>query len=781
MKWFRRNVFRQAGQNKGSFLGAVCIIAIGIFIYVSMTDTLWNLRSRMESYYEKNRAADLFACVEGISETELKRLEEIPGIETASGRMAEDLRMLTEDSKEMVTIHLLSFDPEDPLGILTLSASFTSNDELFLGNRMEEVYGYDRGDPVRLLCNGKIVEFDFAGVCYSPDYVYSIPSEGAQIPDGELYDIACIPKARMEKLLQRKDSLNELGFSLSPGYTYEDVRHQLAEQLRPYGLESLQSRKDQVSYDMVSGEMEELFSMGTILPFMFLSISVFMLYVVLKKIIDRDQSLIGTMKAFGLTNRELMEAYFFEGAVIGILGALLGALLSLPFGKYLFEVYISYYNVPEGTYTPYVSVRLFGLLIAVGTSILAVFLGVREILRITPAQAMRAPAPAVTGNFSLPSFLLKRLGPMERMACRSIARNPFRGFLIVLAVAFPFSMASVLFSFRSVANQMYMDQFEKIQTYDFQLTLEGFVSPLRAVQSVEGMDGVQEAEAIYSQAAELRSKNRTELVMITGLNRGSGLWRIMDMYGNYYEPPGAGMILNRRTAEKLHVSKGDYLEVEVSGVTKEPVSIPVAGIISEYFGSGCYMSMDGIAAAFPSPAASNNLLIRTEAGKREEVKQRLMKTSRVTWLIDTKRAVESYQNVMRTMMTTVNMFAVLAVISGGILIYNMSMISIRERMREFGTLRVLGETRLEIGRMLFFEQAIYFLFGILAGIPGSRVIRYLVESILTSDNYEVVLTVSPGAYVTAFLICLAISVLACAAENRFVAGISLTEVLKERE
>ena len=48
MRHFRRNVFRLAGQNKGSFVGAVLIIAIGIFIYVAMMDTLtpYSLRAR---------------------------------------------------------------------------------------------------------------------------------------------------------------------------------------------------------------------------------------------------------------------------------------------------------------------------------------------------------------------------------------------------------------------------------------------------------------------------------------------------------------------------------------------------------------------------------------------------------------------------------------------------------------------------------------------------------------------------------------------------------------
>lgn len=41
-------------------------------------------------------------------------------------------------------------------------------------------------------------------------------------------------------------------------------------------------------------------------------------------------------------------------------------------------------------------------------------------------------------------------------------------------------MASVLMSFQGVADQMYMDQFEKIQVYDLQLSLDSYVSPKKA-------------------------------------------------------------------------------------------------------------------------------------------------------------------------------------------------------------------------------------------------------------------------------------------------------------
>ena len=69
---------------------------------------------------------------------------------------------------------------------------------------------------------------------------------------------------------------------------------------------------------------------------------------------------------------------------------------------------------------------------------------------------------------------------------------------------------------------------------------------------------------------------------------------------------------------------------------------------------------------------------------------------------------------MGSMMAMIHMFAILAVASGGILIYNISMINIRERVTEFGTLMVLGESNREISRLLLFEQMAIFC----SGDPG---------------------------------------------------------------
>ena len=328
---------------------------------------------------------------------------------------------------------------------------------------------------------------------------------------------------------------------------------------------------------------------------------------------------------------------------------------------------------------------------------------------------------------------------------------------------------------------MYMDQFEKIQVYDLQLSLDSYVSPKKAEEGGTLLESVEKSEAVCTMAVQLGYENRSEYAILYGLNRGSELWKIRDMYGTYYEPPDGGIILNTRMAEKLQVQKGDAITMYVAGVTAEKVKVPVTDVISESVGSGCYMELGAIRRFLPMEAAANTVVLKLYPGMLEWTKQKLLETSRVTWMVDTQKIVGTYRSMMGSMILMVNMFAVMAAAAGGVLIYNISMINIRERVNEFGTLLVLGMSEKEISGFLAVEQGFYFILGILAGIPGSRGIKLLVEKVVISDSYSIDMHVSIWSYMGAFFICLAITALAGRGEMRFVRNIRLTEVLKERE
>ena len=826
MKQFSKNIRRLALKSRASFIGAVLIIGIGIFCYVGVSDTMKNLETQVDTYYDDYGLADIFATVEAIPASDLARLCEIPGIETVSGKLSADLRMLGPDQEELVTVHLMSYDPDDTLNRLRIQAlrpttaaestgekrtkrnetedrvdvtvasssgtdigssalSQAGTDALYLGSRMAEVYDYPEGTELRIVYDGKVKHLSYAGRCSAPDYIYSIPPGGAMIPDGEVYDIACIDLRDMKDLMGMGDVRNELGFRLKPGYRYEDVRYALRAELERYGLQSLTKRADQTSYDMVNGELHELMSMCVLLPLIFMSISVFMLYVVLRKMIDQSRPMIGTLKAMGMTDRELMQAYLAEGAIAGFIGALLGDLTAGGFGRFMFEMYVDFFNLPYPRYHDYLSTRLTGGLIAILTGIAAVYVGVRAILKIDPAQAMRSAAPAhASGRLGrrMADFTARQpMSALRRLGLRAVFRNPMRGFLIILSIAFPFSMSTVLLSFDTVADSMYTDQFEKIKLYDLEISLDHYTDPHQAAEAAEAIDDITYAEPLSILTAALRADNRTEYTLLYGIEKDSRLWHITDMYGQRYVPPTGGLILNWRTADKLKVRTGDTIELSCPALSEQYIRVPVTQVIYENVGGAAYTDIESIQRMFASVTPVNTIIASIRPGSMQSVKDALSEAAHVTWVADAQKTLQAYLDMMKSMKAMIYMFALMSIVTGGILIYNISMINLRERLTELGTLQMLGADDAEIRDMLRCEMCIYFLAGLLLGLPGSRGIKYLLEHVLVSDSYKIDMHVTMPAYLITFLICLLMAMLTVWMEMRAVRSISLTEVLKERE
>lgn len=782
MKMFWKNILRGAIKNRGSYIGAACIITFGIFFYIGMTDTNYNLQDQLDRYYQQSNFSELFAEVNGIPEAELQNLANMEGIDTAFGRLTQDIRIFSGQQTEIVTVHLMAYSDEDSLNRLSLSPDRKiSGNVLYLGNKMTEAYGYEVGTGLQLLIQGELVDFTLSGVCYSSEYIYLQPPAGSALADAELYDIACVDKDYLEEILGMSGLVNELGFTLEPGYSFEDVRYELMKHLEPYGVISLVERKDQPSYQSIDSDVGTLMIMGISFMAIFMSMSVFMLYIILKKIIDQDRTLIGTMKAMGFHNRELMSVYLWQGAMVGAVGAVLAGILAVPFSKSMFSMYTAVYNLPETDLTVYWSTRAAGFIISVLFSVLAVYSGVSGIAKITPAEAMRPAGPPDSGKLKLPDFVNRRFVLMHRIGLRSIIRNPLRSFVIALAIAFPFGCASVLLSFGSILDQVFTDQFTYVHTYDIQISLDHYVSYEDAVSAGSQLNGVVSSEAVTSLYVQLTNDNLVQHANLTGYGKNSKLNRIMDWNKVYYEPPNDGLIINKTLADKLKVREGDVIEIFNPLLLVKRVKIPVRRIIQESIGGGCYMSAEGISRYFNTEMISNMIVLKAEPGAQDIIKNQLLETTGITAVVDGGRVRDTYREKVQSTAGMMSVFAMATVVCGMILIHNILMISVRERRMEYGTLKVLGTTAEEFRSMIVFEQIVYFLSGLILGIPVLFAIRMVVKQAVPAETMNIQVTVPPSSIVKSFVLCLIILIGTSILIMRRVKDIMPADILKDKE
>ena len=780
MKYYLKNIFRTFWRNKASYFGSICIIALGIFVYIAMIDVLYNLDDQLQRYYDENQFAQVFATVSQMPAQDLQQLEQIAGIAAADGRLSGDLRLLLPGQEKIISLHVLGYQPETTLNRITLlqESGAVDDEMLFIGEKMCEVYQFTPQQSLTLLTGDGQETFLFGGQAREPEYIYTLPTDG-MLPDGSVYDMAAMSQQTLERLLHKENMVTELGFLLQPGYTFSDVEAQLEAALAPYGLQSLTDRENQPSYHMLQSEYSQLKTIGTVLPAIFMLISVFMLYIVLRKMIFQERGRIGTMKAFGFSDGELIGAYLKQSFLTGVLGALLGSVLAIPFGIFMYEMYLDYFSLPGAGYHNYISTRLIGLLIGTATSMIATYLGVREILKILPAEAMRPAEPPNKKQLHLGRWLSGHLGPQQKMALQTVYQNKMRSVVIALAIAFPFAMVAVLSSFDTIAEQMYYDQFHYIQTYDLKLTLQQYQTPEQAVAAARQLKGGYQAEPLATLAVTLQHENHQEMAALYLLPEASQLFHVMDIGRKEYQPRADGLLLNATLAKKLQLKVGDTVQLENSWLTAEAVEVPVLAILEESFGGGCYLSQAGCRRYFQADPMANAVMLR--ASDTNQVKQQLVEAGQVISMTDAAQTLQSYEEMMGSMMLMIDLFALLSILAGFILIYNVLGISLRERRNEFGTLAILGSSDEELARMIGSEQIIHLILGLLLGLPLVAALCRLMETLVAEDIYTIHVTVPLGSYGLAVLIAVLVVAGSTALLVREQLRFEPAEILRERE
>ena len=133
----------------------------------------------------------------------------------------------------------------------------------------------------------------------------------------------------METLVPDQGMYNDLVFKLAPGIDYENVKDQLEDALKPYGLISIIPRADQTSHLLLSEELKSLEAMSTSLPIIFLAIAAMILYITLKRLIEQQRGQIGILKAFGYSTQEILTHYLSYSLVIALVGSILGGILGI--------------------------------------------------------------------------------------------------------------------------------------------------------------------------------------------------------------------------------------------------------------------------------------------------------------------------------------------------------------------------------------------------------------------------------------------------------------------
>jgi putative ABC transport system permease protein len=777
-----RDVWRMRGQALAIAMVAMC----GIATLVTMRGGYEALVDAQHSYYERYRFADVFAHVKNAPLTLLERVREIPGVNDADGRVVFDASLDVPGLDEPASGRLVSL-PETP-GTGLNRVHLRSGRLPEAGNRLEVLISESfsaanslhPGDSLAAIINGRKERLHIVGIGISPEYVAEI--RGNSFPDNRRFGVMWMAREVLAATLNMRDSFNDVAVVLAPHASEQGVIEQLDILLAPYGSLGAYGRKEQVSHSFVNNELASNKVSGTVIPAIFLGVVAFLIHNVLLRIITLQRAQIALLKSFGYSSFAVASHYLKFALLTVMIGGVFGVGLGTWLGQGLAKLYADFYHFPRMEFRLSGFAIALSLLVAAFSAVFGAWLAAARVLRLAPAEAMRPEAPAHFRPGPLERLGLQRYMPLPvRMVLRNLERNAAKSLLSILGLALAVSlMITGQYTFDAL-NEIIRLQFRTAQRDDVTLAFNE-ERDLSVVHNLAALPGVLRVEPYRNLPVKMRFGHRMKKTVILGMAPARELRMILDERERPVELPEEGIVLTKKLAEILGVSAGDTLTAETLTGKRKTISIAVTSIIDEPIGTFSYMSNAALARAIAEPQTASGAFLAVDPRQATELYRTLKSVPAVSSVNLREATLQSFLSTVAENMriNTIVIVAFACVIAVGV-VYNSARIALSEHAVELASLRILGFTRGEVGRMLLGEQGLL----TLAAIPFGCLLGYglsaLLSDLLSQELFRIPLVVSART----FLLSIGVVLLSAAASGylvwRKVQKLDLIEVLKTRE
>ncbi|WJG10785.1 FtsX-like permease family protein [Aliiglaciecola sp. LCG003] len=788
MNALNKKLFRDLWRLRGQVLAVALVIGSGVATLVMSLSTISALEITTETYYQRYRFADVFAYAKRVPERLSHQIAAIEGVQSLQTRIT-TLATLDIQGFNQPTIGQLVSIPAHGQPLLNQIVlrqgrwiTQGNSDEVIVSEPFAQAHNLQIGVTLGVIMNGAKRQFSVVGIALSPEFIYSI-GPGALLPDDKRFGVLWLSRDILAGAYDLKESFNNVVLSLSLNTPEQPILDKLDGILEPYGGSSAIPRKDQISNWFVMNEIAQQRTMATILPTIFIAVSMFLTNMVLARLIATERAEIGLLKAFGYGSLRIGWHYTKMVLVISIIGIILGSALGTYFGHLNTTMYAQMFRFPLLIYQPGFDSLLMGAGVSITAAILGALSAVRTAVQLPPAAAMAPPSPPIYRHSRLSSQRwFAWLDQPTRIALRQIGRWPLRSALTSLGVAMAIGLIILSMQWSDSLNHLAKVYFFDAQRQD---AMVGVYEPvaMRSIHDFAKLPGVLRAEPMRFVSADFKASSITHRGMIKAILPTGELQPIYDdKQGKIVNVPKGGLVIAARLAQKLNVAVGDKIWVEVLEGRRPKIHLPIVHIFEAYIGLPVYMDLDSLNRYLVEPPSFTYANLLLDKSQQPALFSQLKDTPKVSAVMLRESALDSFnQTLIEHLMVFISMFTGLAILLAFGVTYNSTRIALSERGRELATLRVLGFSKSEISYVLLGEV----LFLVVLSIPfgclfGFGLVWSMAQSFDT-EMYRVPLVIHQSTYAYAILFVLAAAAVSAALVRRRLDKLDLIRVLKTRE
>lgn len=755
-----KKILRTIKHYKAQFISMIFMFTIGMGCYLAFNGEVETLRLSRDETFEACGYSDYelhLTTSELFSRSTLDKIREIDGIDEASGVYSFTVSNST-DTKYQSQLGLGVIENyASPTKIYTVSGSEynTNTKGIYISDKYANVHNINVNDTITIKYLTKTYDLEVLGLCKSTEFFTCLTGEQI-MPDYTTYGYGII------SLLTASDIISDLSYS-KVNINSKLTKIELKETLSFIDNINITSREDTTYYQLVEHEMDEGRAIASIIPVIFLSLSLLTLVTTMNRIVKSERSQIGILKSLGFKDKSILSSYTLFGVVISLFGLIFGLILAfivLHVIIYPNSAMDNYFDVIRWRYSLSIDSILI-ILLMIGLIIGVNILSVKSILSIAPASALRSYKPNNAKGLLVDKLkICKKLKFSVRWNLNDISRNKFR-----TLVAFIGAITSSLLVFGCIAFRNSFDNFVDMLDKDIYLYETKIELDTNYPITNDELSQFDYSRSFYVECED-------ETILFEAFNTTHNYYGFIDYNQNKVELTDDGVYISQRLYDKGY-RIGDTLDIYIKGLNKE-YSVKVAGYSLAPLSNTISLTFNYLKSL---DSTFNNVLPDTLYSNLTKDEVDKLGCSYFKTTMSHKELLNTYNQMMEMSHVSITVLVILSLSLGFIVLYNLGVMNFYERYVEYATLKVIGFRDYKINKLITELNVFLGIIGIIFGIPlGYVVVKYAVMAF--TDNYEFIVRINPSTYVLTIIFTIGIMILVSLLLFKKTKKIDMVESLK---
>lgn len=551
-------------------------------------------------------------------------------------------------------------------------------------------------------------------------------------------------------------------------------------------------RTSNVGYSEYGENSDRINNISSVFPIFFILVAGLVCLTTMTRMVEEQRSQIGTLKALGYTNGQIVFKYMFYALTATLLGSVFGAIAGQKlFPFVIIKAYGMMYSIAELVIPTDWVLTALSTVVAAAAVALTVYFSCKTELSEQPAQLMRPKAPRAGKKILLDRLpIWKKVGFNGKVTARNLFRYKRRMLMTIVGIAGCTALTLTGFALEDSISDIINKQYGELVMYDGFFAYDSVDDgDTRQILNVTEKNNCMTVKYLQKKLSVSSDSRTSDAYLIVPEDKDALLelfvFRDRETHETF-EFYDDRVIIDEKLSSLLGIKAGADVEVYWDG--QEHHTVNVSACTENYPNHYVYMSKDMYTELFGEEPEYNIMAFK---GRNEDTLSDTTEQERFASELLATNAVLSVNFrddivvTMSTMLDALNSVVGVLIISAGalafVVLYNLTNINITERIREIATLKVMGFFDIEVDSYIFREIIILTLMGIAVGLFGGT---FLASFIIQTAEIDLVMfgrDISVMSYVYSALITLVFSIIVVIYMHGHLKKVDMIEALKSVE